>query len=268
MRVLTVVCLTTLAVTVLTGCGSGAGSAAPTSSIATPNASTTSSPTADPADEPTTEPTTASVQITADTIVDIVTSRMIEAGSVHFSMTNEMAGVELEGDMEYTGSTPNARLTVAGQNIRTLEMLMVDGVTYVNGGAMTQDKYVAYQEDDPENPFAGFGRDFDPSGTMTGLGDAISSVTARDETLTIDGALVRAYDVAIDTSLIEPDQLVAETRLPDSLVYTYWITDDGSLYRVEMEILGRRMTVSYSGWGQDIEIEAPASSEITDVSPF
>lgn len=251
-----------LAVAALTGCDSSvdtASRASPTSSLRTPSSAAPHST------APTDEPSAAGLEITAENIIEVVTSRMTEAGSVHMAMRNEVAGLILEGDVEFTGATANQRLTMTMTNLGTFEMLVVDGVTFVDGGA-TQGKYFAYEAGDPDNPFAGTTQGFDPTGTMRGLADAITSVTEGNAT-NLGGASVRAYDVQIDTTKLDARQLEG-SALPDSMTYTYWIDDDGLLYSVQIDVAGTQVTVSYSHWGENFAIEAPAASEITDVPPF
>lgn len=265
-RALTVLSATSLAAAGLTGCSSGTATVDPT---APPASSATTTPGDQPSGTPADEPTASGVEITAENIVDVLTSRMAEAGSVHMEMTSDPGGVELEGDMEYTGSLPDAHLTMQLPNLGEFDVLVVDGVTYVNAGAMTQDKYFAYEADDPENPFADVTDGYDPTGTMRGLSDAITSVTGPRERRTPDGVVVRGYQVVVDTAKLDGQQFGENAAsLPDSITYLYWVDEDGYLYRVEMDVLGTEVSVTYTDWGGDFDLQPPAAAEITDVAPF
>ena len=267
-RAITALSVTTLAAAALAGCASDSGTATPaslasSSPVASPSEPSPAEPSASASQD---VPAVAGVELTAENLVEVVSSRIAEAGSVHVTMTSEAAGLDVEGDMEYTGDVPNARLTMTLPDVATFEMLVIGGVSYVNGGDLTGDKWVRYDADDADNPFAGVAEGYDPTGTMKGLEGAVTSVTAAGDTATLDGVPVRAYEVVVDTTKLNQQQL--STGVPDSLTYTYWIDADGYLRRVATEALGAQLEVTYSNWGEDFEIEAPPASQITDVSPF
>ncbi|WP_217617310.1 hypothetical protein, partial [Cellulomonas sp. GbtcB1] len=81
---------------------------------------------------------------------------------------------------------------------------MGGGVGYMQMPGLAGDKYLQIDPDDTSNPlsqsFAGREGQFDPTGTLAGLGDAVKSFEKAGEPQEVGGALAQEYAVVIDSA--------------------------------------------------------------------
>ena len=53
--------------------------------------------------------------------------------------------------------------------------------------------------------------------------------------------------------------------LPSALTYRYWVDAKGLVHRVANEMLGTSTQMTFEGWGEPVEIQAPTADQITNL---
>jgi len=215
--------------------------------------------------------------LTKDDFVERVTAAAQAAGTVTMDMSTAGSGVTqtATGVIRYTDGAQDLAMTMEVPGSGTIDFKMVGGVVYMQMPELTGDKYLQIDPNDTSNPlaesFAGMEGQFDPTGTLAGLQDAVVSFEKVGEPQEVGGALAQEYAVVIDSSALS-DPAVAEelaaagTSLPPELTYSYWIDADDQMRRVTTEVAGVSTDVTFSGWGEPVEIVAPTPDQIADMS--
>ncbi|MET0433343.1 MAG: hypothetical protein ABW025_04175 [Cellulomonas sp.] len=215
--------------------------------------------------------------MTKDDFVERVTAAAQAAGTVTMDMTTTGSGVTqtASGVIRYTDGAQDLAMTMEVPGAGTIDFKMVGGVVYMQMPELTGDKYLQIDPNDTSNPlsqsFAGMEGQFDPTGTLAGLADAVKSFEKVGEPQEVGGALAQEYVVVVDTAVLN-DPAVAEelaaagTSLPPELTYSYWIDADDQMRRVTTEVAGVSTDVTFSGWGEPVEITAPSADQLTDMS--
>lgn len=214
--------------------------------------------------------------LTTDDFVERVTAAAQAAGSVSMEMTTVTAGVTetMSGSVRYADGAQDAIMRGEVPDLGTLEVRMVDGTVYMAMGELTQGKFLQIDPDDPSNPLGGsvgsLEQEFDPTGTLSGLDEAIVSVEKSGEPEEVGGALAQAYTVVVESSVLPADMTESLAALgqtlPPELTYTYWVDADDLMRRVTAEVAGATNDTTFSGWGDPVEITAPPADQITDAS--
>lgn len=215
--------------------------------------------------------------LTQDDFIERVTAAAQSAGTVTMDMTITGSGVTqtASGVVRYTEGAQDIAMTMEVPGSGTVSFTMVGGMVYMQMPELTGDKYLQIDPADTSNPlsagFAGMEDQFDPTGTLAGLADAVKSVEKVGEPQEVGGALAQEYAVVVDTSVLN-DPAVAEdlaaagAALPPELTYSYWIDADDQMRRVTTDAAGVSTEVTFTGWGEPVEITAPTPDQIADMS--
>lgn len=215
--------------------------------------------------------------LTADDFIERVTAAAQAAGTVTMDMTTAGSGVTqtASGVIRYGDGAQDIAMTMEVPGTGTIEFMMVGGVVYMQMPELTGDKYLQIDPADTSNPlsqsFAGMEDQFDPTGTLAGLGDAVTSFEKVGEPQEVGGALAQEYAVVVDSAALSDtsvteDLAAAGTTLPPELTYSYWIDADDQMRRVTTDVAGVTTEVTFSGWGEPVEITAPTADQIADMS--
>jgi len=216
-------------------------------------------------------------ELTATSFADMV-DKQIDAGTYHTSMTigaDELT-INAEGDARLTaeGAEMSMTMTVPGLD-GGMELRMVGGKLYMNMGEMTGDKFYVIDPTDSDDPIASsFGSSLDQMSateSMESIKDAIVSVEKSGDPETIDGVEAQPYEVVVDTSKVTgavAEQFAqareAGATLPTTFTYVYYVGSDGLPRKMTMNLEGSATEMTFSGWGEDVTIEAPADDQLTD----
>ena len=252
----------------LVGCG---GPSAPPDAAPASAAPASTSAAATPTPSPT--PTTV-IELTADTIADVMSSAAASATSCTFTIDATQDGEETTGDGAVRTAADGSselqlRMAAAGMSV---EFRVVDGTWYVNAGDATQGKFVTGDPADPDGPFAGMAGVFDsvsPNKGFAVFAGAVISVTPVGGTELIGGVPTQAYDIVLDTARLT-DEVRAEqfddtAPLPMQVSFRYWFGADGLVRRMEADIQGQQQVMTFSQWGEPVDIQAPSPAEVIDL---
>lgn len=212
--------------------------------------------------------------LTKDDFFERVTAATQAAGTLSMEMTQSGSGMTqtASGVVSNVDGAQEMSMTLEVPEAGTIEVRMVDGMVYMTMGELTQGKFLQIDPNDPSNPMAGsldgLEGQFDPTQGLSP--DAISSFEKAGEPEEVGGALAQPYTVVVDSAAVAetlPEDLAAAgASLPAELTYTYWIDADDLIRRVTSEAMGVSTDLTFSGWGEPVEIVAPAPEEITDLS--
>lgn len=216
-------------------------------------------------------------ELTPANFADMV-DKQIDAGTYHTTMTIGAEGqtINAEGDARLTDSGAEMTMTMSVPGMDGgMELRMVGGKLYMNMGELTGDKFYAIDPNDVDDPLASsFGSSLDQMSvaeSMESIKDAIVSVEKAGEPESIDGVDAQPYEVVVDTTKItgaagEQFQQAEEAgaTLPATISYVYFVGPDGLPRKMTMDLEGSTTDMTFSDWGEDVTIEAPAKDQITD----
>ncbi|WP_019135478.1 hypothetical protein [Cellulomonas massiliensis] len=216
-------------------------------------------------------------ELTPANFADMV-DKQIDAGTYHTTMTIGAEGqtINAEGDARLSDSGAEMTMTMSVPGMDGgMELRMVGGKLYMNMGELTGDKFYVIDPTDADDPIASsFGSSLDQMSaaeSMESIKDAIVSVEKAGDPETIDGVDAQPYEVVVDTTKVtgaagEQFQQAEEAgaTLPDTISYVYFVGPDGLPRKMTMDLEGSTTEMTFSDWGEDVTIEAPAKDQITD----
>lgn len=257
----------------LAGCGGQGSPQAGGSSSGAP--ATTAAP------SPTPTPTPAVIELTADTFVSTITqaSAALPAMSATFEMVTTAQGqtVTATGSMRAAADgTPEMAMTMTVPGVTTpIDMRMVGGVVYMNMGQVTGGMFVAV---DPNDSSTGIPmpKNFDPAADAKDIANAVVSVTKVGAPEVVGGVPTQAFDVVVDLSKVTgttrqtldgagQQAAAAGATMPAQITYHYWIDAKGLVRRVSDEVLGASTQMTFTRWGEPVDIQAPPADKIANV---
>jgi lipoprotein LprG len=210
--------------------------------------------------------------LTTENFAERLTAATVEAGSYSIDMTTEAAGASgtISADVELTDSTTNMAMTMDQQGMQ-MEIRVVDAIFYLNLGEVSNNMFVMVDPADESNPlaaqFSGIEEQLDPTASLEGFEGAFSSVEKVGEPVDVDGVQAQQYTVVVDTTKVtgqlQEQAEAAGAALPPELTYEYWVDDQDRMVRTTSEVAGATVDMTFSGWGEDFGITAPAEDEIS-----
>ncbi len=227
----------------------------------------------------------ADTTLTKDNLFAELTKAQTKAGTSHIDMNVEVAGqtIKAKGDVkigETSADTAMGMTMDTGQaGAGTLEMRLVDKIFYLDFGPITQDKFVKIDLTDKDNPIGKQYGDLldsiDPAKQLDQIKGAVKSFEKKGEPKELDGVKAQPYAVVVDTTKVEAFGAAgAGAEMPKTLTYTMYVGPDNLLRRLISEVPNiagagaTTLTIDYSKWGEDVSIEKPKASDITDKDPF
>jgi LppX_LprAFG lipoprotein len=200
-----------------------------------------------------------------DDFVTAMMAAMDDATTAHIDLALEGSGQNLtaEGDIDYAKTPAEMKLTMSIPQLGDgIEMLLVDGVIYVQTPGFGDGKYIKTDLDDPSNPLGSNLTDqIDPREQFKNMQEALKSVTFEG-TEKIDGEDLQRYTLVLDGSKV-PNQ--EGTTMPDEIEYDVWLDDDNRLRQLSIDTAGVVVKSTISDWGKDVTIRAPQANQIMEL---
>jgi hypothetical protein len=165
-----------------------------------------------------------------------------------------------EGDVDYTATPPNMRLTLTlgGQEQHTL---LVDSVMYI-GSPQAPGRYSAFDLNDPDNPIGSDVVDqMDPTATLTQFARALTSVVSLGEE-EVDGQTLDRFDITIDTSKVSAEQ---PPGLASEVTASVWMDDQDHLVKTVIDLGPSSYEATLSDFDKVVQVTAPPADQV--VSP-
>lgn len=191
--------------------------------------------------------------------------------TAHVTMTADLgtAGSTTgEGDADYSADRPAVAMTMSSDMLPGgdgMDVRLVDGVLYLDLGALSKDKFWKLDLDDPDSPFGAMGAQLDPRSSIGLLEKGLESVTyVGDE----DG--LAHYEASVEPEALldamGPTGAAGGADLPNSFDYDIWLDDQDRVTRLTstMGDLGS-VEMTMSDFGSDVSIEAPPADQVTEM---
>ncbi|GAB3989366.1 LppX_LprAFG lipoprotein [Nocardioides marmoraquaticus] len=254
--------------TLVAGCGGGGGDDA-SGSDASGSSSESSEPSG-PEEAPAEE-------LTVDDLGERVAAAFSDAGSVAFELEQSTQGQESSGTGEADLSGDELSSTVDLDTPQgTVSVIATDGLFYLKIPQLTPDG--KWLEVDPEADsglgalIGQLGGSADPAASIEVLGEATKVTPTGEEE--IAGVATTGYRVTLPREAIA-ESIGADPRitqlLPEELDYDVWVDADDLVRRVastvEVQGTSSTTTVTYTDYGQPVDIEAPPAGQVTDQAP-
>jgi hypothetical protein len=193
-----------------------------------------------------------------------------------FNMKMDASGeaITATGAMDMTGNKPAVQMsmTIPGQS-GAMEMRMFGSVLYFQVPG-EDGKFVKMDLSDPNGPLGSLGGtldNLDPQAMMSQISpDAFKKVTYVG-TENVDGQQLKHYAIVLDsaaaTSMLGSSlPSSATSSLPKTLAYDMYLDADGRMAQFKMNMPKlMTMTMTYSGFGDSVDIQTPDPSDITQM---
>jgi hypothetical protein len=227
-------------------------------------------------------------EVAPQDFVDAVRQGLEASTTAHMTMDLALGSagtMKGQGDVDYTTTPPEMAMTMTLPSAMSpggsaaWDMRLVDGVMYLSAGQLTGGKFWKIDPSDKNNPLgaSGIGGMLDqlnPAAAMEKLGSAIDEVTYVGQE-DVDGRSLDHYTLTLDMAAALKSlgngslPQGAQGQLPKSLTYDTWLDDQGRVGKMTMElpIAGSTSTMEMemTDWGEDVDISAPPSDQITKV---
>ena len=251
-----------LALTSLSACGSNDDAKAQDPSSGSSSSSSSSS-----ADTPSAGDTVAPADF-----VDRFESGFTKTTTAHETLKMSMGTTGTltgEGDVDYSSDSPAMQMTMKTDMTGasgSIEMRLVDGVMYMTIPGMAGGKFVKFDLNDPSSPFGSLATQLDPQEAFKSFEAGIKSVTYVGAEDGLDH-----YQVTVDTKKMlakmgQTGSAASAAGMPATLTYDAWLDSEDRVNKMEID-LGKTgtMDMTLSDFGQDVSVEAPPSSQVTQM---
>lgn len=211
-------------------------------------------------------------EIDAEEFVALMVSAFQKATTANLTMEMTAGGqdIDVTGQADYSSDPMSMRMDMSGMGgTGDMTMIMVDNVMYMKLAQMSE-KFIKLDLDDPSNPLGGsFTGQLDPRAQAEVIEQGLRAATYVGEE-DVDGETLDHYAATVDSEamLSEMDvDAAAAGALPEEITYDLWFDQDG-FYRqmvVDMGAAAGEVLIRFDDWGTDVDIEAPAADEVTDM---
>lgn len=199
-----------------------------------------------------------------------------EAGTLSFTLEQGGAAETTgSGEADLSGKQVASRVTTEGAGIGKVEAIVLDGLFYVKSAQLSGDKWLKIdpQAKDGFGALVGsLGGNSDPSKLLEVMNQA-SEVTAEGQE-EVGGVETTKYHVVLPREAFAAtlgDNPQVTQMLPKQVEFDMWVDADDLVRKQVSELtVGQQKTsstITYSGFGEPVEIEAPPASQITTKAP-
>lgn len=219
---------------------------------------------------------TAAEPLTKADFGDRIYAAFQEAGTLSFTLEQGGAAEATgSGEADLSGEQVASRVTTEGVGIGKVEAIVLDGLFYVKSAQISGDKWLKI---DPRAK-SGFGAlvgslggNSDPSKLLEVMNQA-SEVTAEGQE-EVGGVETTKYHVVLPREAFAAtlgDNPQVTQMLPKQVEFDMWVDADDLVRKQVSELtVGQQKTsstITYSGFGEPVEIEAPPASQTTTKAP-
>lgn len=214
-------------------------------------------------------------ELTKDNFVERLGAAQLKAGSSHMEMTMSLGVTEaiVSGDMLVSEKPEDVKAAMTmdmGQ--MKMDIRMIGTVMYMNMGQLSGGKFFKLDLNDSDNPltqqYGSMTEQLDPSEQLEKFRAGLVEFDHQGDGGTVDGVETSKIRLVLDTKKTldlsgeDADNLGA--KMPETLEYTLFVGEDDLMRKMEIDLGGMPSTIEWSKWGEPVQVEAPAESEITD----
>lgn len=255
-------------------CGSStptttAPAAAPSQTTSAPSTSSTPSTSDTPSSSATSSSSTADASAAGSgdkaAFISALKAGSADATSAHVSATMSVSGqaITIEGDSKIDGSNPASQMKM-GMGSMNLQLLLIDKKVYVKGlPNEAAGKWALFDESSTfGKQMAASAGSADPTKIYDQFEKGLTSAK-KVGTETVEGEQMTKYQLAVDPSKVAGAAAAAAAgKLPASLDYLAWLDGKGHLRKVTVDVMGTKLIINMSKYGEPVEIKAPPASEV------
>ena len=213
-------------------------------------------------------------ELTADTFVQRINDAQYKAGSASMLMEMSQMGMDMEASADVIISEKpedvamSMTMSMPGTDSE-MKMIMIGTDAYMNMGEMTQNKFAKLSLDELDG--AGMGNlesQSNPAAQFELFEKALTDFKVGD-TEKIDGVETTKYTLSLDTKIVVEEggqEMTPEVSelLGDTLTYEMYVDSDDLPKRIVMPMGDGETVITFSDWGKDMKVEAPADDEIVE----
>lgn len=221
-------------------------------------------------------------KLTAKTLFPRVAAAQAKAGSSYVDMkltAPSGQSFRSHGQMKLGKSAKDTAMAMSVNGdtggLGTVELRLVDQTFYISLGALTQGKFVKIDLRDKSNPIAReYGdiiENLDPARQVQQYQDAVTKFDASAKPVKIDDVQTQPYTITIDPRKASAmPSMPASMELPKRITFELFIGPDDlprrMISRAPSAAGSTRIQMDYTRWGDEVTIEAPGASRITNDS--
>jgi len=251
--------LATATLSLASACGGGSSDGTDAKPAADVRAATASAP------APTTAP------LTRENFVERIGKAQAAAGGVHLETTADARGQEvaLSGDVQL-GTRPedsSAQLSMQAGPM-PIDARLVDGVLYLKIAALTDGKYARLDLDEAQGAlsqqFGSMTEGVDPARQLEAYEKALVEFENLGDGGEVDGVSTTRLRLVIDPTKLPQHGTKAGRVADQRITMTLQVGADDLLRTLTAETDQMETTVSWSRWGEPVEVTAPSKGEIAE----
>ncbi|GGL32114.1 hypothetical protein H9L10_10105 [Phycicoccus endophyticus] len=199
-----------------------------------------------------------------------------DKGSAHVQVEVPDQGA-MEADVDYSGDAPAMSMSTT-QSGESVQVLYVDKVLYLSSDSMSEvaqgKKWLKIVPDGEDMMSQMMGSTLEQmESSMGNPADQLGALQDTPATVTdVDGDSV-TYTVTLTKAQLKKQlQSKAETipglsedsieQLPDGVSYELTVDGESLPTALSMDVGGQTMTMTYSKWGEPVEVSAPPAAEV------
>lgn len=176
-------------------------------------------------------------------------------------------GMTMEGAVDLSGDSPKMNLDMEVPGAGNMTMIMADGRIFMAMPGVTEEgKFLEVPEEQLGDAATSLD-EVDLNSQYDAWEEGAQKVTFTGEE-DVEGETMRRYEVVVDASVaadaagMTGDDAAAMTSLGEAFVYDVWVDEEGLMRRIVMEIEGMVTEIKADNWGEPVDIEAPADSDL------
>ena len=220
-------------------------------------------------------------EVDPDEFVDTVADGIKESTTAHLDLevtVGKQLSTDATGTVDYTTTPPSMQMTTKIPGAGETDMVFVDGIFYMQVGAMSGGKYWKLDPSEKGGMLSGLGLDkmldqSDPLAALKSMKSGITEVTF-DGNEDVDGRDLDHYELTIDMQSVLKSYgadlpSAAAEAVPETVTYDLWLDDQDRFAQMTMDypIMDQQMSMEMSldDWGKAAEIKAPPADEVTEM---
>jgi hypothetical protein len=255
----------------LTACQDDSDPAAAPSSVPSDSSPATSPTAPGTSTEPSATPTLDAASLA---FLDRMAAGMGKRGTAHLEMTvSGRVETRSSGDLRYGGGGSEIDLTTelpaAGTPGQKLRLVVLRDAAYISAPGFTPaEKFFRVDKDSPRfKELAGASISMSPEQSVKAFRAGLISARKVGRQ-TIQGVRTTRYAVEADAArALEAQGSSVTPGMPDTVTYQVWLDGQDRMRRMGLAILGSRLQIDISDWGEPVRIAAPPRSALVRTPP-
>lgn len=219
--------------------------------------------------EQTTPTPKAEEALTADNFVQRLSDAQLKAGTAHFTQTMQSPDsgkIEFSGAMQVGEEPSQARMRMQGDFAGlSMELRSVESIVYIKVGPMTQNKFAKL---DADSSFQNITVGSDLGAQLKFFNQALIDFE-QNGSETIDGVETKRFVLILDAKKViaaSSQNISADDAelMGETIEYEIFVGADDLPRKMNMEVASAPMQMTFSKWGEPVDIQAPPADQITD----